>query len=238
MQPISEATTSAIADRLASVRATLVEAARRCGRDPADITLIGVSKTKPVADVRAAHAAGLRDFGENYLQDALPKIGACGDLGACWHYIGQIQSNKTRPLADAFDWIHTIDRVKIARRLNNQCAPEKALNVCLQINIDDDPAKGGVLPDDAVALLDATLALSQLRVRGLMTILHPRTEPARGYGALRALFERLAPGAGTHWDSLSMGMSSDFEAAVAAGATHVRVGTAIFGRRAPRAAPA
>lgn len=232
MRSISESNATSIGTRTAKVRARVCNAAREANRKPETVRLIGVSKTQPVESVVAAYAAGLRDFGENYLQEALPKIAACSHLDIVWHYIGAIQSNKTRQLAAAFDWIHTVDRVKIANRLNAQCPPGKTLNVCLQINIDEDPNKNGVAPADAAATLAAISGFANLRVRGLMTIGDPGANPAESYGALQRLFHALAALAPGVWDTLSMGMSGDFPAAIAAGATQVRVGTAIFGPRA------
>lgn len=231
MQLISQSQTQEIGERLERVRAAVWAAAAEAGRSPAELCLIGVSKTQPAAAVRAAYSAGLRDFGENYVQEALDKVDACAALNATWHFIGHIQSNKTRQIAAAFDWVHTLDRVKIARRLNDHCPPGKVLQACLQINIDADPNKGGLTARDAEAALQQMHDLPRLRVRGLMTILHPDTNPTEGYQRLRKLFDDLAYAAPGTWDTLSMGMSGDYPAAVRAGATHIRVGTAIFGPR-------
>lgn len=222
-----------IADNLRHVRGRIDEAARACGRDPAEIRLVAVSKTKPAAMIREAATAGCRDFGENYLQEAQAKIAELADLDATWHFIGAIQSNKTRSIAEHFHWAHTVDREKIARRLSDQCPPGKVLNVTIQVNVDDDPAKAGVDPEDTRALLAAVAGLPNLSVRGLMTILRQDSDPATGYGRLKDLFESLRPSARGDWDTLSMGMSGDFPQAIAAGATHVRVGSAIFGARPP-----
>jgi pyridoxal phosphate enzyme (YggS family) len=233
-------TNATITENLLRVREQITKAAFAADRDPADIRLIAVSKTQPLAAVEAALAAGQIDFGENYAQEAVAKAEGIstppGGPEPVWHFIGAIQSNKTRDLARCCDWIHTIDRLRIARRLNDHCPPEKQLNVCLQINVDADPNKGGISPDEAPALLAACSSLENLRLRGLMTILDPRTEPLAGYNRLRELFETLKDSAPKPWDTLSMGMSGDFEAAIHAGATHVRVGTAIFGPRRPRTA--
>ena len=224
-----------IPENLKSVRNAITEAALAAGRDPASISLIAVSKTKPAEDVLAALAAGAQHFGENYVQEAVAKIAEVGSgtagLQPIWHYIGAIQSNKTKDIARAFDWVHTVSREKIARRLNEQRPDGARLSVCLQVNVDADPNKAGVAPAEAAALLDACLGLERLDVRGLMTILDPETEPRDGYNRLRELFEDLRSRAPACWDTLSMGMSGDYEAAIAAGATHVRVGTAIFGAR-------
>ena len=223
---------STIAANLASVRAQIAAAAIAAGRDPADVVLIAVSKTQDRYAVEAAVAAGQRHFGENYVQEALDKIADIADETLTWHFIGAVQSNKTRSVAKAFDWVHTVDREKIAVRLDAQCPEGKRLNVCLQVNVDEDPNKAGVIPSAAGKLLDTCGKLPHLRVRGLMTILDPRSDALASYGRLRDLFESLKPGAPDCWDTLSMGMSGDFSAAIAAGATHVRVGTAIFGPRA------
>jgi len=213
------------------VEAEIQAAAAHARRDRASIRLIAVSKTQPVAAIRSAHAAGIDNFGENYLQEAVPKIVHCADMQVTWHYIGAIQSNKTRVIAENFDWVHTIDREKIARRLNDQCPGGKRLNVCLQVNVDADPNKAGVRPQDVAQLLAAAADLENLAVRGLMTILHPDTEPEQGYQRLQQLFQQLASSANDQWDTLSMGMSGDYVQAIAAGATCIRVGTAIFGPR-------
>ena len=225
---------TSIPENLTSVRNAITDAATAAGRDPDEITLIAVSKTKPAADVLAALAAGQQDFGENYVQEAVAKIAAVGDgVGGrrpVWHYIGAIQSNKTKDIARAFDWVHTISREKIARRLNEQRSVGTNLSVCLQVNVDADPNKAGVAPDDAAELLASCLALKRLDVRGLMTILDPATDPRDGYNRLRELFAALKPAAPHCFDTLSMGMSGDYPTAIAAGATQVRVGTAIFRR--------
>lgn len=213
------------------MEAEIQAAAAHARRDRASIRLIAVSKTQPVAAIRSAHAAGIDNFGENYLQEAVPKIVHCADMQVTWHYIGAIQSNKTRVIAENFDWVHTIDREKIARRLNDQCPGGKRLNVCLQVNVDADPNKAGVRPQDVAQLLAAAADLENLAVRGLMTILHPDTEPEQGYQRLQQLFQQLASSANDQWDTLSMGMSGDYVQAIAAGATCIRVGTAIFGPR-------
>ena len=213
----------------------MAAAALASDREPSSVTLIGVSKTRPAVDVIAAAEAGLTDFGENYVLDAVPKIAACGDAGSqrtlTWHYIGAIQSNKTRLIAQNFSWVHTVTREKIARRLSEQVPEGRVLNVCLQVNVDEDPNKGGVSVAAAGPLLQQVVGLPGLNVRGLMTILDQRSRPFERYAELAALFERMAGQAGPDWDTLSMGMSNDYGAAIRAGATHVRIGTAIFGER-------
>ncbi len=227
-------TNRTIAQNLTTVHEQIAAAAAAAGRDPTGVKLLAVSKTQDAQAIQEALAAGQIDFGENYLQEAREKIVKLTGKGAIWHYIGAIQANKTRDLARHFDWIHTVDREKIARRLNDQCPDGKRLNVCLQVNVDQDPNKAGVAPVDIASLLASTAGFKHLRVRGLMTILDPRSEPLRSYNRLRELFEAQVCPAGVQWDTLSMGMSGDFEAAIAAGATQVRVGTAVFGPRKPR----
>ncbi len=224
-------------DNLARVRADIDRAARAAGRSPDAVRLIAVSKTKPAVDVIAALDAGQRDFGENYLQEAETKIAevrrARPDAAPVWHFIGAIQSNKTRAIATHFDWVHTVSREKIARRLNDQRPEGSRLAICLQVNVDGDPNKAGVAPEETAGLLAACRSLERLDVRGLMTILDPGTDPGTGYGRLRSLFDNLADSAPPCWDTLSMGMSGDYREAIVAGATQVRVGTAIFGAREP-----
>ncbi|MEM8766421.1 MAG: YggS family pyridoxal phosphate-dependent enzyme [Pseudomonadota bacterium] len=229
-----------LSERLAAVRAEITAAAEAAGREPHAVSLIAVSKTKPATAVLEALAAGQQAFGENYVQEAVAKIAEVARLAPAaapeWHFIGAIQSNKTRDLATHFDWVHTVERAKIARRLNDQRPPGSKLQVCLQVKVDADPNKAGARPEEAAALLAECRACERLDVRGLMTILDPQTDPAAGYNRLRELFESLAPTAPEGWDTLSMGMSGDYRAAVAAGATLVRVGTAIFGARESRPA--
>ncbi|RZL64106.1 MAG: YggS family pyridoxal phosphate-dependent enzyme [Variovorax sp.] len=225
-----------IRDKLQQVQARIVTACTAAGRDPASVRLLAVSKTFPAESLREAHAAGQRAFGENYIQEGVAKIEALADLRADleWHCIGPLQSNKTRLVAEHFDWVHSVDRLKIAQRLSEQRpAHLPPLQVCLQVNVDGGANKSGVAPDEAVALAQAVLMLPRLALRGLMAI----PEPAPDFIAQRALFMRAAAvfdrirAAGVELDTLSLGMSADLEAAVAAGSTMVRVGTAIFGGR-------
>ena len=199
-----------------------------------DVTLLAVSKTFSPGAVRKAHAAGQMAFGENYVQEALQKMADLADLPLQWHCIGPLQSNKTRPVAEHFDWVHTVDRLKIAERLAAQRPPERPpLNVCIQVNIDGGPTKAGVAPAEALALARAVAALPGLRLRGIMTIPEPASDfmAARAlHAGARAIFDQLNA-AGLALDTLSMGMSADLEAAVAEGSTMVRVGRAIFGGR-------
>ncbi|MFO1340219.1 MAG: YggS family pyridoxal phosphate-dependent enzyme [Burkholderiaceae bacterium] len=226
-----------IAENLRLVRQRMARACAEAGRDPQHVTLLAVSKTCPADAVRAAAAAGQRAFGENYVQEALAKIEALADLraGISWHLIGPLQSNKTRVVAEAFDWVHSVDRLKIAERLSDQRpAYLPPLNVCLQVNVSGEASKSGLGFDELPALARAVAGLPRLRLRGLMSI----PEPAQGAQAqraphrrLREAFDALRAG-GLALDTLSMGMSADLEAAVLEGATLVRVGTAIFGARA------
>ena len=229
-----------IADNLQSVRTRVQAACRACGRDPAEVALLAVSKTFGPEAVRSAHAAGQTAFGENYIQEAVDKMAALADLPLVWHCIGPIQSNKTRLVAEHFDWAHTVDRLKIAERLSSQRPAGLApLQVCLQVNIDGGPTKSGVAPLDALALAREVAQLPNLVLRGLMTIPEPAPDFATALAVhrqARSLFDQLCA-AGLALDTLSMGMTADLEAAVHAGSTMVRVGTAIFGGRAPAAAP-
>ncbi|MGK6308564.1 YggS family pyridoxal phosphate-dependent enzyme [Variovorax sp. DT-64] len=225
-----------IGDKLQQVRTRIVTACTAAGRDPASVRLLAVSKTFPAEAVREARAAGQIAFGENYVQEGVAKIEALSDLRAEleWHCIGPLQSNKTRPVAAHFDWVHSIDRLKIAERLAEQRPAElPPLQVCLQVNVDGGANKSGVVPQEALALARAVAALPRLRLRGLMAI----PEPAPDFETQRALFLRAAGifeemrSAGLEVDTLSLGMSADLEAAIAAGSTLVRIGTAIFGAR-------
>ena len=225
-----------IADKLQQVRTRIDAACKACGRDPTSVRLLAVSKTFPEAALRAAHAAGQSAFGENYVQEGVAKIQALADLRSAieWHCIGPLQSNKTRVVAEHFDWVHSIDRLKIAQRLSEQRPAGIApLQLCLQVNVDGGANKSGVTPPEALALARQVVELPNVRLRGLMAI----PEPAESYEAQRALFLRATAlyeelrAAGMPLDVLSLGMSADLEAAVAAGSTMVRVGTAIFGGR-------
>jgi PLP dependent protein len=227
-----------IEKRLQAVKSRIARACAAAGRDPRDIVLVAVSKTFPTDAVRAAHAAGQRDFGENHAQDAVAKIDALADLDLVWHFIGPIQSNKTRTIAAHFAWVHSIDRLTIAERLAAQRPGQlPPLQACIQVNVSGEATKSGVAPAEAPALARAVAALPRLQLRGLMAIPEPTDDPAlqrRRFESLRDLRDRLAAD-GLALDTLSMGMSDDLESAIAAGATMVRVGTAIFGAR-PRVA--
>jgi pyridoxal phosphate enzyme (YggS family) len=223
-----------IADNLARVRAQIDAACRAVGRAPGSVALLAVSKTWGADAVRQAHAAGQTAFGENYIQEAVEKITALRDLPLTWHCIGPIQSNKTRLVAEHFDWVHSIDRLKIAQRLSEQ-RPDHLppLQVCIQVNVDGGVTKSGVSPAELPALAQAVAALPRLQLRGLMTIPEPAETPAQMravHAQAKALWEALRQ-QGLPLDTLSMGMSADLDAAIAEGSTLVRVGTAIFGKR-------
>ena len=200
-------------------------------RDPATVGLLAVSKTQPAAAIREAAAAGIRDFGENYLQEALDKQAELDDLPLTWHFIGPIQSNKTKAIAEHFGWVHSVDRLKIAQRLSDQRpAALPPLNICLQVNVSGEASKSGCAPQEVQQLARAITALPRLRLRGLMCIPAPSEDPAEqraAFARLRQLRDELA----LDLDTLSMGMSQDLEAAIAEGATWVRIGTALFGAR-------
>lgn len=223
-----------IGDNLQHVRARMREACLSAGRAADAVALLAVSKTFPPEAVRAAHAAGQTAFGENYIQEAVEKIALLRDLPLQWHCIGPIQSNKTRLVATHFDWAHTVDRLKTAQRLNDQRPDDKPpLQVCLQINVDGGLTKSGVPPDEALTLAREVASLPRLQLRGLMSIPEPAADFAAQkavHARVRELFDTLRS-QGLALDTLSLGMSTDMEAAIHAGSTLVRVGTAIFGRR-------
>lgn len=223
-----------ISSNLQAVLARIDRAAREHGRASGAVRLLAVSKTWPAADVREAALAGQRAFGENYVQEGVAKVAELADLGLEWHFIGPLQSNKTRVVAEHFDWVHSIDRLKIAERLAEQRpATLPPLSVCLQVNVSGEATKSGVAPDAVEDLARRVAALPGLRLRGLMAIPAPAADFAAQrlpFRRLREIYEQLRAG-GLPLDTLSMGMSHDLEAAIAEGATLVRVGTAIFGER-------
>lgn len=231
-----------LAARLQAVRERIHAAARAAGRDPGEITLLAVSKTFPAESVLEAMLAGQRAFGENYAQEALAKMASLDALLALrggatapqWHFTGPLQSNKTRAIAGNFDWVHGVDRLRIAQRLSEARDPARGpLQVCIQVNVGGEETKGGVSPGEAQALADALVLLPGLRLRGLMTIPRPSDDPAAQraqFRVLRDLREQLCA-KGLTLDTLSMGMSDDLESAIAEGSTLVRIGRAIFGER-------
>ncbi|NMX69060.1 YggS family pyridoxal phosphate-dependent enzyme [Pseudomonas sp. WS 5111] len=222
---------STIADNIGLVSERIRAAARAVQRDESSVHLLAVSKTKPAQAVRQAHAAGIRDFGENYLQEALGKQAELTDLPLSWHFIGPIQSNKTRAIAENFAWVHSVDRLKIAQRLSEQRPADlPPLNICIQVNVSGEASKSGCTPADLPALAEAIQALPRLKLRGLMAIPEPTDDRAQqdaAFAAVRDLQASLDLGL----DTLSMGMSHDLESAIAQGATWVRIGTALFGAR-------
>lgn len=223
-----------ISANLQAVITRIEDAARQFGRNPGGISLLAVSKTWPASDVREAALAGQKLFGENYVQEGIDKARSLESLGLEWHFIGPLQSNKTRPVAETFDWVHAVDRLKIAERLSEQ-RPESlpALQVCIQVNVSGEQTKSGVSLDETAALAHRVAALPRIRLRGLMAIpqfVEDFAEQRMAFRRLREAFEQLNK-EGLSLDTLSMGMSHDLEAAIAEGATMVRVGTAIFGER-------
>jgi PLP dependent protein len=223
-------------ERVREVRERVARAAAAAGRNADSVTILAVSKAHPADLVRAAAGCGLEHFGESYLNEALAKIDALRDLPLTWHFVGRLQANKTRPIAESFAWVHAVDRPKIAERLAAQRpAGAPALNVCLEVNLAGEATKGGVSRGELPALAARVAALPHLRLRGLMCIPPPESDPAlqrAWFHALHELYGELNE-AGAGLDTLSMGMSDDFEAAIAEGATMVRIGTAIFGPRPP-----
>lgn len=221
---------------LMQVRRRLEAACHASGRPPDSVTLLAVSKQQSVAAIRAVAVAGQRDFGESYAQEALDKMAALSDLDLCWHFIGQLQSNKTRLIAEHFQWVHTLDRDKIAGRLNEQRPHHlPPLQVCIQVKLAEEAGKGGVWADQVAALARHVQGLPRLKLRGLMCIPPPAEDGSTQLAQFRRLtdLQHELNGDGLNLDTLSMGMSGDFPAAIAAGATVVRIGTAVFGERKP-----
>ena len=222
---------STIADNIAQVSSRIHAATLAAQRDEHSVQLLAVSKTKPAEALREAYAAGLRDFGENYLQEALSKQLELADLPLIWHFIGPIQSNKTRAIAEHFAWVHSVDRLKIAQRLSEQRPADlPPLNICIQVNVSGEASKSGCTPADLPALANAISELPRLKLRGLMAIPEP-TEDRAAQDAAFAAVQSLQASLNLPLDTLSMGMSHDLESAIAQGATWVRIGTALFGAR-------
>ncbi len=223
-----------LAERLRSVRERVARAAAAAGRSAHSVTLLAVGKAQPAELLAAAADSGLTHFGESYLQEALGKIAALQERPLTWHFVGRIQANKTRPIAEHFAWVHAVDRLKVAERLSAQRPPHTApLNLCLQVNVAGELSKGGVAPAELPALAAAVARLPRLALRGLMCIPPEESEPTRQrawFARLRTLLEELNA-EGLRLDTLSMGMSADFEAAILEGATIIRLGTALFGAR-------
>ncbi|SDT04780.1 hypothetical protein SAMN05216421_2776 [Halopseudomonas xinjiangensis] len=222
---------STIAENIANVRERIHRAVVASDRPADSVTLMAVSKTRPASAIRDAWASGVRDFGENYLQEALDKIAQLDELPLTWHFIGPIQSNKTKPIAEHFDWVHSVDRIKVARRLSEQRPSHlPPLNICLQVNISREASKSGVLPEDVADLAGEVAALPNLALRGLMAIPAPAQDSDSRRAPLAVLRE-LMVSIDLPLDTLSMGMSDDLTEAVQEGATIVRIGTALFGER-------
>ncbi len=222
---------STIADNISHVGSRIQTATQAAHRPENSVQLLAVSKTKPAEALREAYAAGLRDFGENYLQEALSKQLELADLPLIWHFIGPIQSNKARAIAEHFDWVHSVDRLKIAQRLSEQRPAElPPLNICIQVNVSGEASKSGCTPDDLPALAAAISTLPRLKLRGLMAIPEPTDDRAEQDAAFAAV-QKLQASLDLPLDTLSMGMSHDLESAIAQGATWVRIGTALFGAR-------
>ena len=223
-----------IADQILQVRQNINQYCRESGRNPDQVRLLAVSKTHPASAIQAAYASGITEFGESYLQEALDKIRACGTLPICWHFIGPIQSNKTRAIAENFQWVQSVERDKILRRLSEQRPPHLApLNICIQANLFEEPTKQGASGEQLNELLALSMALPRIRLRGLMVIPPPQADLSKQ----RAQFQQVAEifyrfkKQYSSMDTLSMGMSGDLPAAIAEGSNMVRVGTAIFGPR-------
>ena len=225
---------SSIAENYSSIGQQIKLATQKAGRDANAVTLLAVSKTRTAEDIRGLYQLGQRQFGENYTQEALEKIAALSDLPIIWHFIGPIQSNKSRSIAEHFDWVHSVDRLKIAKRLSEQRPSHlPALNICVQVNISHELSKSGCLPESAEALLNQIAELPNLSLRGLMTIpaaTTDKTEQRQALASMKHLFETLQK-KHPSLDTLSMGMSNDMEIAIQEGATMVRIGTALFGPR-------
>lgn len=228
---------STITENVARVRSRIAAAAQASQRQPEHIGLLAVSKTHPASAIEQAFQAGLRNLGENYLQEALEKQAELSHLPLTWHFLGNIQSNKTRAVAENFDWVHAVDRLKTAQRLSAQRpAGREPLNICLQVNISGEASKSGCTPAELPGLAQSVAQLEHVRLRGLMVIPQPSDDPveqAAAFRQTRQLLEQTNTLLHTPMDTLSMGMSADLEAAIAEGATWVRIGTAIFGQRAP-----
>lgn len=223
-----------VTENIANIETQLAQSAIRAGRRPGTVRLLAVSKKQPLDKVLEAADAGQRDFGENFVQEGLEKIRAAGRKDLVWHFIGHLQSNKTREVAESFDWVHSVDRRKIAQRLNDQRpAHLPPLNVCIQVNVDNESAKSGVAPAEVARLAHQIAKLPNLRFRGLMCLPAIRDgfeEQRKPFAVLRELMQTLNE-EGLQLDTLSMGMSDDYAAAIAEGATIVRIGTALFGAR-------
>ncbi len=222
-------------DNLLKANLQIEKACAEAQKRPEDVRLIGVTKNQTVETIRQAYNSGILNIGENYLQEALPKIKLLEDLDITWHYIGAIQSNKTRQIAENFSWVHSVDSLKISERLSRQCPQSKTLNLLIQVNIDNDPQKRGVHAEELEAMISHMLQLPNILVRGLMIILSEDTEPSSAYKEAFNIFEALkslkSNQENIYWDTLSMGMSKDFYQAILSGSNTIRIGTTLFGER-------
>ena len=226
---------STLKDNLLKANLQIEKACAEAQKRPEDVRLIGVTKNQTVETIRQAYNSGILNIGENYLQEALPKIKLLEDLDITWHYIGAIQSNKTRQIAENFSWIHSVDSLKISERLSRQCPQSKTLNLLIQVNIDNDPQKRGVHAEELEAMISHMLQLPNILIRGLMIILSEYSEPSSAYKAAFNIFEALkslkSNQENIYWDTLSMGMSKDFYQAILSGSNTIRIGTTLFGER-------
>lgn len=221
-----------ITQRLKQIRSQISDAELACNRQPGSVLLLAVSKTKPAEDIAAAYQAGQRHFGENYLQEALRKQQELGAYDITWHFIGPIQSNKTKPLAMHFDWVHSIDSLKIAKRLSEQRPPHlPPLNICLQVNISDEASKSGITLDELPQLCEQVAKLPNLKLRGVMAIPAPQDDFEQQRQPYKTLYQAVANLKRSELDTFSFGMTGDLKAAIAEGSTIVRIGTALFGER-------
>ena len=220
---------------LSKTQLEIQKASEETEKTPDEIELVAVTKLQTTDTIRQIYNEGIRNIGENYLQEALPKIELLRDLDIVWHFIGSIQSNKTRQIANNFSWVHSVDSLKICQRLSRQCPESKTLNLLIQVNIDDDKKKGGIKEQELEHMISIALSLPKVRIRGLMVILSERTDPKAGYDKASEIFENLkllkCNQENIYWDTLSMGMSKDFYQAILSGSSTVRLGTTLFGDR-------
>ena len=227
--------TSELESNLSKTKKAIELSCKLIAKDPSSIRLIGVTKTQSTDTIRQAYNAGITDIGENYVQEALTKMDRLRDLDIGWHFIGNIQSNKTRLIAENFAWVHSVDSLKLATRLSDQCPKGKTLNLLIQLNVDQDPNKRGIDVSEATELVSKATDLPNIKIRGLMIILSEQTNPLVGYKTAYKIFEKLKTlksyQENIYWDTLSMGMSKDFEQAILSGSNTIRLGTNLFGPR-------
>ena len=227
--------TSELESNLSKTKKAIELSCKLIAKDPSSIRLIGVTKTQSTDTIRQAYNAGITDIGENYVQEALTKMDRLRDLDIGWHFIGNIQSNKTRLIAENFAWVHSVDSLKLATRLSDQCPRGKTLNLLIQLNVDQDPNKRGIDVSETTELVSKATYLPNIKIRGLMIILSEQTNPLVGYKTAYKIFEKLktlkSHQENIYWDTLSMGMSKDFEQAILSGSNTIRLGTNLFGPR-------